>query len=93
MMAKPTDEAQKEAAAPPAFAAPPPSSIHPGSVEDLQRKLAMISAGENKAPAPAPPAVQAPAAVPPITAAAAAAATAAVPVKGGKNALLVRRRP
>lgn len=89
MMSKPAPEAAEEEEAPPAFAAPPAAKT--GSVEDLERRLAMLGDAEDaKKPAAvaaapvntdalqAPPTVQAPA----------AAAPAAV--KGGKNALLVR---
>eukprot|EP00529_Nitzschia_sp_RCC80_P012494 CAMPEP_0113451766 /NCGR_PEP_ID=MMETSP0014_2-20120614/6505_1 /TAXON_ID=2857 /ORGANISM="Nitzschia sp." /LENGTH=579 /DNA_ID=CAMNT_0000343127 /DNA_START=46 /DNA_END=1785 /DNA_ORIENTATION=- /assembly_acc=CAM_ASM_000159 len=84
MMSKPTDEV-KEESAPPAFAAPPPTSLKVGSVEDLERKLKMLSStdGETKPPAITAPAV---AAAPPVPSTAASAAA----VKGGKNALLAR---
>ena len=84
MMSKPAPEASEEEA-PPAFAAPP-TAAKTGSVEDLERRLAMLGdAEETKKPA-APvvtDALQAPAAVQ------APAAAAPAAVKGGKNALLV----
>ncbi len=82
MMSKPAPKAEKTEEAPPAFAAPPASKL--GTVEDLERRLAMLgSAEEDKKPAAATfvAPVQAPVDV--------AASVAPVPVKGGKNALLV----
>lgn len=88
MMSKPAPAVEEEASAPPSFAAP--TSQKTSAVEDLERRLAMLG-GEDLKPAavvaPTPPAPV----VAPTTAAAAAAAPTAM--KGGKNALLVSRRP
>jgi hypothetical protein len=93
MMSKPTEESKtqyvEESPAAPSIASRP--STKTGSVEDLERRLAMLgesNAGFGFATAPAaglkdPPPMQAPAPV--------VAATTSAPA-GGKNALLVRER-
>ena len=88
MMSKPTtssssEEENEEQAA----SRPPPSALNVGSVEDLERRLAMM--GNKIETATAPPAYVV---APPVKTQAPVAAAAAAPavVKGGKNALLVR---
>lgn len=81
MMSKPAPEREEK---PPAFATPPPQL---SSVEDLERKLKMLSDVSVPEPAPAAPApapVVQEAAKPP------AAAPAAAAPMSGKSALLVR---
>jgi len=66
---------------------PPPPSMN--SVEDLERKLAMLGSEKNKKTETTTVAEK-PAAVLPIAAAAVAAVAAPSAIKGGKNALLAR---
>lgn len=87
-MSKPTtssssEEENEEQAA----SRPPPSALNVGSVEDLERRLAMM--GNKIETATAPPAYVV---APPVKTQAPVAAAAAAPavVKGGKNALLAR---
>jgi hypothetical protein len=79
MMSKPVPEAEEEA--PPAFASPP-SAAKTGSVEDLERRLAMLGGEEEKRPAAGVMDTPQATVVSPVLEAPAA-------VKGGKNALLV----
>mmetsp|Transcript_13334 Transcript_13334/g.21492 ORF Transcript_13334/g.21492 Transcript_13334/m.21492 type:complete len:581 (-) Transcript_13334:148-1890(-) len=89
MMSKPAP-AEEEETAPPAFASPPATTTtttKTGTVEDLERRLAMLGDGEeaNVTSKNEPPAVkEAPAA------STAPSVEAPAPVKGGKNALLAR---
>ena len=89
MMSKPNSEQEKEVEEAPVIA---PAAMKTGTVEDLERRLAMLGKDEGRvataaaapptmkdAP-PAPPTVQAPALAP-----------TAIKLGGGKNALLVRR--
>ena len=93
MMSKPNSEQEKEVEEAPAFAAP--AAMKTGTVEDLERRLAMLGKDEGRvattaAAAAAPPTMKdAPA--PPPTVQAPAPAPAAIKLGGGKNALLVRR--
>ncbi|KAL3911627.1 MAG: hypothetical protein SGILL_007206 [Bacillariaceae sp.] len=84
MMSKPAPEEEEKEAAAPAFATAPPAvqAAKTGSVEDLERRLAMLG-GEEEDKKPA--AVEAP----PVETKTAPAAPAAA-MKGGKNALLAR---
>jgi hypothetical protein len=89
MMSKPNSEQEKEVEEAPAFASAS-AAMKTGTVEDLERRLAMLgksvghvadtaaAAPPTMKAAPAPPTVQAPAPAP-------------AAIKGGKNALLVRR--
>lgn len=108
-MSRPIEQAREDSTtttAPPAFAtAPPPTSLKVGSVEDLERKLKMLSSSSSSSTTattpsdgnghhvPAVPAVQVQAPAPAQQPVTATASASTVPVKGGKNALLVRRRP
>ena len=93
MMSKPNSEQEKEVEEAPAFAAPA-ATMKTGTVEDLERRLAMLGKDEGRvattAAAAAPPTMKdAPA--PPPTVQAPAPAPTAIKLGGGKNALLVRR--
>lgn len=92
MMSKPVPKQEKEEEVAPAFTSPPPA-VKTGTVEDLERRLAMLGTEKNKTnegndAAPTTGTTvsstqtvvkQAPMIVP-------------VAMKGGKNALLVRRK-
>ena len=88
MMSKPAPEATEEEA-PPAFAAPPAAAAKTGSVEDLERRLAMLGDAADDAKKPAAAPVNTDALQAPVAAVQAPAAAAPAVVKGGKNALLV----
>ena len=87
MMSKQPSEKEEETAA---IAAPAMlSHAFSGSVADLERRLAEMGTQKNAPPSAAPAAVAPPAYS--STATAAPTTTAQAPVKGGKNALLVRQ--
>ena len=91
MMSKPNSEQEKEVEEAPAFAAP--AAMKTGTVEDLERRLAMLGKDEGRvatAAAAAPPTMKDAPPAPP-TVQAPAPAPAAIKLGGGKNALLVRR--
>ena len=100
MMSKPNSEQEKQEEEAPAFASAP-AAMKTGTVEDLERRLAMLGKSEGNVIAAAtnataaPPTMKAAAAAaapaPPPTVQAPAAAVAPAAIKGGKNALLVRR--
>ena len=90
MMSKPTPEGAAEGA--PAFATKPaaPSDKKADAVQDLEKRLAMLG-GTTSLQAP-PPAMPSTAMAPQVAVAPPAAADAPpAAVKGGQNALLVRR--
>jgi hypothetical protein len=91
MMSKPNSEQEKEVEEAPAFAAP--AAMKTGTVEDLERRLAMLGKDEGRvattAAAAAPPTMKDAAPAPPPTIQAPAPAPTAI--KGGKNALLVSK--
>ena len=94
MMSKPNSEQEKEVEEAPAFAAPA-ATMKTGTVEDLERRLAMLGKDEGRvattAAAAPPPTIMKDAPAPPPTVQAPAPAPTAIKLGGGKNALLVRR--
>jgi hypothetical protein len=86
MMSKQPSEKEEETAA---IATPAPATLNVGSVADLERRLAEMGTQKNAPPSAAPAAVAPPAYS--STATAVPTTKAQAPVKGGKNALLVRQ--
>ncbi len=88
MMSKPAPETKSQVVDDSSLAFASPPSTKTGTVEDLERRLAMLGGANANAPAALkdPPPMQVPAPV------VAAPTEAAAPIKGGKNALLVRER-